>query len=582
MLLYTVRRIALALPTLLVTLVLLAFLSLQVLADPIDTSAELAGPSLGPPGSNDGAFSTWLSALLRGDLGLSLRTNQPVSEIIAKRYPITLELLLLSIIVAYVIALPISFFLSRKQVSLDHSIARLLGLFALSLPAVCVAVAVLAWSFSKPTVPIGFIELGQDLAGNLRSLLLPVLTLALPFAAIQIPNIHAIRMGEMASQARLPMGGPADQAQYASSRRGMPYAFLPVLSNLGLQVGMLLGALIVIETIFNLPGLGYILVQTSFNRDMPLLLGIVCVFLVLSVLLTAGIYLLYALIDLISSYSRPASTTTPLQMAARFAKVHRFWLSGLILACLLTLMWVFVTSAGSGQDSLGLSMTERLQPPSGDHWLGTDELGRDRFAQFLSGARISFTISLLGMGLALLLGSTLGALAGALGGMFNRILIGLSELILAIPALMLGLVLLINNPGSTSRLALSIALVTIPLFARTTSATIEQLKAEWISPQVKPGRIIMGRLILPILAQACFVFVIALSIETTLSFLGVSSQPPELSLGALLNNGLRFARDTPSGLVVPALSIVFVSFLFMLLSDALNRLAAQFSLASSE
>src|SRR5690606_29732819 len=120
---------------------------------------------------------------------------------------------------------------------------------------VCVAVALLVWSLTQTAWPIGFIELRQDLFGNLRSLLLPVLALALPFAAIQIPSIHAIRMGEMHALARLPMGAYADQAQYASSRRGMPYAFLPVLSNLGLQIGMFLSASLVIEAIFNIPGI---------------------------------------------------------------------------------------------------------------------------------------------------------------------------------------------------------------------------------------------------------------------------------------------------------------------------------------
>jgi peptide/nickel transport system permease protein len=575
--LYALRRVAFAIPSMIVAVVLVAFVSLQIPANPADSAREGAGP--GRSEANGEAFSTWFSGLLSGDLGLSLLSNQPVSEIIAKRYPITLELLLLSLFVAYAIALPASLLLSRKQISLDSSIARMVGFFGLALPAVCVAVALLVWSLTQTAWPIGFIELRQDLFGNLRSLLLPVLALALPFAAIQIPSIHAIRMGEMHALARLPMGAYADQAQYASSRRGMPYAFLPVLSNLGLQIGMFLSASLVIEAIFNIPGIGFALMQSGLSRDLPLVLGIVTVFIGLCVLFTAGIYLFYGLIDLMSARSRATIALRPAPMAALFAKLHRFWLAVLLVASLSILVLVFVAS--SGQDSIGLSIQNRLQPPSAEHWLGTDELGRDRFGQLLSGARISFAVSLQGTLLALFVGGLLGLVAGALGGMPNRLLIGLSEVFLAVPAVMLGLVLLVNNPGSRALLALTIALATTPLFARTVSAAMAQLKAEWAEQSARRGRTIVRRLLVPILAQACFGFVIALSIETTLSFLGLGAQPPELSLGALLNNGLRFARDTPSALFAPTFSIVLVSFLFMLLSDALNRLAAQ-PIASEE
>lgn len=572
---YALRRLALAVPSLLLALVLIAFVSFQFQSNPVTQAVEWAGSERIPKQDTEGVFAAWFSGLLRGNLGTSLLSNQPVTEIIAKRLPMTLELLLFSLFLAFVIALPASLLLSRKQVSLDHSMVRLVGLFAWSLPAVCVAVVLLAWGISKTAWPISFIPLDRGLFDNLHSLLLPVLALALPFAAIQIPTIHAIRMGEMYSQGQLPFAAYADQTQYASSRRGMFYAFLPVMSNIGLQVGMFLSASLVIEAVFNIPGIGFALMQSSLNRDMPLFLGIVCVFLVLCVLLTAIIYLLYALIDLISSRSRSTVALTRPTMAPLFARLHRFWLIGLTVLCLVVLGLVFVASPGSEQTSLGFSLEQRLQPPSAEHWLGTDELGRDRFAQFVSGARLSFATSLQGVVLALIMGGLLGLLAGALGGMLNRILIGLSELIFAVPAVLLGLVLLVNSPGSTTLLTITIALTLLPLFARTTSGAIQHLKDEWAEASAKRGSTIVRRLLVPIVAQACFGFGIALSIECTLSFLGLGAQPPELSLGALLSNGLRFARDTPSALLAPALGIALISFLFILLSDALNRLAAQ-------
>lgn len=573
--LYALRRLALAVPSLLIALIFIAFVSFQFQPNSADQAVEWAGSEQIPREATRDAFSAWFSSLLRGDLGTSLLSNQPVTEILAKRLPMTLELLLLAFFLAFAIALPASLLLSRKQVSLDHSIARLLGLFGWSLPAVCVAVVLLAWGISKTAWPLGFIAPEQDLFGNLRSLLLPVLALALPFAAIQIPTIQAIRMGEMSSQGQLPFAAYADQTQYASSRRGMFYAFLPVMSNIGLQVGMFLSASLVIEAVFNIPGIGFALMQSSLNRDMPLFLGIVCVFLVLCVLLTAIIYLLYAFIDLISSRLRTNIAPTQPKMAPLFARLHRFWLIGLTVLCLVMLGLVFAASPGSEQTSLSFSLEQRLQPPSAEHWLGTDELGRDRFAQFVSGARLSFVTSLQGVVLALVMGGLLGLLAGAFGGMLNRILIALSELIFAVPAVLLGLVLLVNSPGSPTLLTITIALTILPLFARTSSGAIQHLKAKWAEVSAKRGSTIVRRLLVPIVAQACFGFGIALSIECTLSFLGLGAQPPELSLGALLSNGLRFARDTPSALLAPALGIALISFIFMLLSDALTRLAAQ-------
>lgn len=207
--LYASRRLALTTPTLIVAVVLIAFIIFDTKADRPNLEGEWLNTIPNQSITSGEAFSTWLLGLVRGDLGMSVWRDVSVVELIVSHLYVTLELLFLSLFVAYAIALPVSFYLSNKQVTLHKNIAHVVSLFALSFPIVSAAIGILALNvLGGSRWPGGFIWPEYDLYGNLSSLLLPVIALALPFALIQIPHILAIRMGEMASQARLPRVRP--------------------------------------------------------------------------------------------------------------------------------------------------------------------------------------------------------------------------------------------------------------------------------------------------------------------------------------------------------------------------------------
>lgn len=191
----------------------------------------------------------------------------------------------------------------------------------------------------------------------------------------------------------------------------------------------------------------------------------------------------------------------------------------------------------------GISLPDRLQPPSARHWLGTDDLGRDVLARMIAASPVSLTVGLVSSGISLLVGLLLGGLAGYWGGAADLLLSRVMETFQCFPSIFLILALAVLLPPSAGTVVLAIALTSWPNEARYARAEI--LKAREmdftkaaVAAGASPARVLFRHLIPnampPVLISATFGVASAILAEASLSFLGAGVPPPQPSWGGIL------------------------------------------------
>lgn len=228
----------------------------------------------------------------------------------------------------------------------------------------------------------------------------------------------------------------------------------------------------------------------------------------------------------------------------------------------------------------------RLRGPGAAHWLGTDNFGRDTLSRILFGYRTLFVVSGASLAGALLLGGTLGVLAGYRGGIFDRVAMRSMDVLFAFPIILLAIgVIAVLGPGALSTAA-AIGIVYIPIFARVLRAPVLLLReSEFVLAARASGasdRRILLRHIAPnlsaiILVQASLSLSTAILVEASLSFLGLGTQPPTPSLGRMLAESRIFLSLDPWVSVFSGAAILLAALSFNVLGDALqDRLDPRF------
>lgn len=247
-----------------------------------------------------------------------------------------------------------------------------------------------------------------------------------------------------------------------------------------------------------------------------------------------------------------------------------------------------------GIDPAMTDLFRRLEPPSAQHWLGTDELGRDLFQRLLDGGRISLLVGIAGALLSAVLGAVIGVVAGYLGGRLDSLLMRLTDGVIALPLLPLLIVLAAVDPrklgippgiAQSETFSLYRIIAIVALTGWTTAARL--VRAETLSLKgrdftraaqalgARPLRI-MFRHILPN-AAGSLVVATTMSIgslillESTLSFLGLGTQPPAASWGNMLAGAQDLLRDAPMLAVWPGLLIFLTVIAFNFLGDGLQE-----------
>ncbi|CVI63772.1 ABC transporter permease (plasmid) [Agrobacterium leguminum] len=279
--------------------------------------------------------------------------------------------------------------------------------------------------------------------------------------------------------------------------------------------------------------------------------------------------------DITVSQAVPLRQPNPVLKAFR---QNRFSWVGIGLLALIILLAVFAPLIAP-YDPLKQNILHRLTPPSAQFWLGTDSYGRDVLSRLLYGARISLSIGFLSVMIAMVVGSALGILAGYIGGIFDQIVMGIVDVMLSFPTLLLGLMVAAMLGASFENLIIAIAITETAPFARVARApTIAMKRRDFVeagrSLGFSPIRI-MGVHILPnilsdVVVVASLWMASAIRTEASLAFIGLGVLPPTATWGGMIREGFENILSGWWLVVFPSLAILLTVLALNILGDALR------------
>lgn len=273
--------------------------------------------------------------------------------------------------------------------------------------------------------------------------------------------------------------------------------------------------------------------------------------------------------------STAESRTSPVWEALRRNRL--FWLgTGLLSAIVLAAVLAPLIAP---YDPLQQNIVHRLSGPSAQFWLGTDSYGRDVLSRLLYGAQISLSIGFLAVMIAMIVGSTLGIIAGYVGGIFDQIVMGLVDVMLSFPTLLLGLMVAAMLGASYENLIIAIAITETAPFVRVARApTIAMKQREFIEAGRSMGfrpRRIMTKHILPNISSDIVVvtslwMASAIRTEASLAFIGLGVLPPTATWGGMIREGFENILSAWWLVVFPSLAILLTVLALNILGDALR------------
>jgi peptide/nickel transport system permease protein len=275
------------------------------------------------------------------------------------------------------------------------------------------------------------------------------------------------------------------------------------------------------------------------------------------------------------------TTTTP--ESARVASWRLLLRNPVTVVSAVVLAVIFIVAVSANwiapYEVNDVDVPNALQPPSGSHWFGTDELGRDVLSRVLVAIGASMRIAVVSVTFAVVVGVTIGVLAGYRGGWIDTIFMRVVDVMFAFPVLLLALaVVAILGPGVTTTI-LAIGIVYTPIFARVARASTLSVRVEpfvQVSRAMGTGHLyILGRHILPniagpLIVQTSLSLAFAILSEAALSFLGLGIQPPEPSLGRMIFDSQGFVTLAWWMAVFPGAAIFVIALAFNLAGDGLR------------
>ena len=230
-------------------------------------------------------------------------------------------------------------------------------------------------------------------------------------------------------------------------------------------------------------------------------------------------------------------------------------------------------------DPAAMQLGANLRPPSAAHPFGTDSLGRDVLSQVIHGARVSLTIGFVSVGLSLLVGVPVGALAGFVGGWVDRLSMRVVDVLVSFPTILLAIIVItVAGPGLANAM-LAIGLAQVPLYARLTRGVVLKVRTLDYVQAARAGGVgdtrILWRHVLPnciptLIVQSTLFFATAILSAAYLGFLGLGAQPPTTEWGTMLSKARDFLRVAPHVSIFPGVTIMVTVLGLNLLGDALR------------
>ncbi|MGI6788075.1 ABC transporter permease [Aminobacterium colombiense] len=263
-----------------------------------------------------------------------------------------------------------------------------------------------------------------------------------------------------------------------------------------------------------------------------------------------------------------------------FIRLRRNYLAMIGLAVLLVLIFMAIFAeqiAPYGYADQDYMMIRK--PPSAEHFLGTDEFGRDVFSRLIYGSRISLQVGLIAVSISLIAGGAIGAIAGYFGGRIDNILMRIMDVQLAIPTILLAIVISSALGPGLFNLMVAVGITSIPRFARLMRASVLSIKGmEYIEAARAMGashfRIIMMYILpncmAPLIVQSTLSVANAILFAATLSFLGLGIQPPYPEWGGMLSTARPYLRNSAYLSIFPGLAIMITIVALNCIGDGLR------------
>src|SRR6266849_919323 len=546
---YTLRRLLLAAPVLLLSS-LIVFGLMRVM--PGDALTALMGES-GNIGEKElqkirhdlrldlpyhEQYLLWLWQMVSLRPGDSIFTGEPITASLAKAAPVTLELAALAMLLGLVVAVPIGVLSATRQDTAADYVGRMVAVSGLSLPDFWLATLVITfaaiWFHWIPA--IGYVSFWDSPWRNLQQFLLPAAVLGFRLASATMRMTRSTVLEVLREDYVRTAWAKGLAGRIVVYKHALKNALIPVVTIVGGQMGTLLAGTVIVETIFALPGMGRLTVETEET-----------------------ISRLRALWNVMRK--------KPLGMASAL----------LLLVLVLTAIFADVLAP---YDPLETHPEIRLQAPSRAHLFGTDDIGRDVLSRVVYGSRISLWVGLLAVGIGTFAGMIIGLACGYWEGRLDIVLQRVMDAIQAIPGLVLALAIVSVLKPSTTNAMLAIAIVIIPGNSRIVRGAVLSAKQNrYVEAAQALGckqlKIVLTHILpnvtAPILVIASIWLGNAILIEASLSFLGLGTQPPIPSWGLMLSStGRAFMEQAPWLAIFPGLAISLAVFGFNLFGDTLR------------
>ncbi|MEI5675598.1 MULTISPECIES: ABC transporter permease subunit [unclassified Nocardioides] len=648
--LLVLRRLVLMVP-MLWGVVTLAFVLTRVL--PGDPTVALAGPYATPEAIDAlraqygldqsllAQYGDYLAGILRGDLGTSLVTGQPVLSDLTTRLASTLELVGLALVVALAVGIPAGAYAGRTRRRGGQMVVRLLSFVFLAVPdfwLALMAIYVFFFLLGVAPAPTGQLALSDPVPAEVTGARLLDAAIALDGPALSAAAHHALLpvlvlgVGMAAPITRLMRAAmrstmSADfvvfaQANGLSRRQSWWYAVRaslpPSVTYVGVLVSGMLGAAVLIETIFGWGGVAQYGAEAISRNDYDAVQGFVLVSGVLSLLTFLVVDIVQAVVDPRLATTTTAATPARVLQAGRPSRLgwsgdtprdvvvalvefvgttarraprgvltvlrsgNTQLLAGLGIVAFLLVM-SFVVPALSSYDATRPDPASTLLAPSGTHWFGTDANGSDIFVRVAEAARLDLRLAVQGVALGALLGVVLGLGVGMsrvpwLASFVMRVV----DVVQAFPVLVLAIALVALAGNDVGNVVWAIAIVNAPIFLRLVTTEVLVVRQQrYVEAAVTMGNSrtrTMLQHVLPnsigsVIAQVGMSLGYAILVIAGLAFLGVGVQAPTAEWGSMILAGQTGITTGQWWLVLfPGLALFVAVVGFNLLSEGVERM----------
>ena len=304
------RRLAAMIPVLvLVTFGVFALIHLTP-GDPIDAMmAESFDPAakerlrqeLGLDQPIHIQYLSWVSRVVQGDFGRSIRDNQPVIENVSRRVGVSMQLALFAMVISLAVAFPIGILSATHRNSPIDGFGTMFALFGICMPNFLIALLLIyLFGVTLRWLPIsGYVSIDDGgILGTIRSLTLPAITLGLALAAVVARTLRSSLLETLGEDYVRTARAKGLSEQLVIRRHALKNGLIPVVTILGLQFGTLIGGAVITEYIFALPGIGRLVVDSVFSRDYPLVQGVI-------LLIAIGFVVCNLLVDVVYGWLDP-------------------------------------------------------------------------------------------------------------------------------------------------------------------------------------------------------------------------------------------------------------------------------------